>query len=252
MEPTNVRIQRVPEGRRGRITRTDGDTRGTSQHAVVAAPPRPVPVPGMRRKRRVAVALGGIEQFQEQPQAVRRRSKDGPNSVDAAEWIDPDDIRPNQRTGRMVRGHCSGCSLRRLQKVSREISDEHIYAAEYLRVRADVACLGFSAPPEGMPVNAMVYGPRLDFSNGAHARVRALDEFKRVWDTLRAQQQRMAAIILLENHSIPFWCDAERQRTGFKPNPQVELGKLVGMLDHLAKYLDADIDDAKQKGQMRI
>jgi len=258
MEATEVCVRRVPEGRRGRVTRTGHDNPAaiapSSGSGTVPAPrhqPVPGALPGSRRKRRVAVAHRASE-YQDPPQAVRRRSKDGgENQIDGGEWIDPDDIRPNQRTGRVIRGYWTMCMLRRLQRVSREIKEEHVHAADYLRTSADVARIGFSAPRDGMPVNALVYGPRLDFSKAAHSQCRAIDEFKRIWASLREQQQRMAAVILFQNHSVDFWCRAEETRTGQKPNSKIELGKLVGMMDHLAKFLDADIDAALQKGHMR-
>jgi hypothetical protein len=252
MEAEDVCIQRVPQGRRGRVSRPGQPTTDEQTGTVVAADsggtPRSKSVHRARGKRRLALALREPEA--EVPPVVRMR-RDGPNAVEKGEWKDPDDINPNRRTGRVIRGYWSGCTLRKIQRVSSQISDMHIHAAEYIRACYDIARFGFSAEQDGMPVTQIVHLPKLDFSRGAHAQAHAATEFRRIWSTLWPHQARMASAILLENRSVQAWCGLEEQRTGARPNDKVELGKLVGMMDQLAKFLDADIDDARQKGRLR-
>lgn len=252
----DVHITRVPQGRRGRRSRPGHEQStavvvGSSQGAVV--PARSKSLSRVRSKGRMATLAFGEP---EAPQLVRidktRRRDGGPNALDKSEWPDPDDVRPNQRTARSIRGFTRGCALRRIQKSgSREITDEHVRTAEYVRSRADVAVWGFSAERDGMPVTQLVYGPKLDFSAGCHAQARAIDEFKRVWNTLTDRQQRMLDVVVLQNYTIPVWCDYVEKRNGIRPSPPVELGKLVGMLDSLTQFLAADVDDAVQRQRMR-
>lgn len=251
----DVRITRVPQGRRGRRSRPGHEPStavvvGSSPGAIV--PARSKSVSRVRTKGRLALAFGEPEA----PQLVRidktRRRDGGPNALDKSEWPDPDDVRPNQRTARSIRGFTRGCALRRIQKSgSSEITEEHVRTAEYVRSRADIAVWGFSAERDGMPVTQLVYGPKLDFSAGCHAQARAIDEFKRVWNTLTERQQRMLVVVVLQNYTIPVWCRYEEKRCGVRPSPPVELGYLRGMMDSLSQFLAGDVEDAVQRQRMR-
>lgn len=245
-------VQRVPEGRRGHITRRGQQeiiSARTDVAVAVIEPSRSKSVSRTRGKRRLAVAIRDPEI--DAPPLVRMRSRDGENAVEKGEWTDPEDLRANQRTGRVIRGYWSSCALRKIQRTSREITDMHVRTAEWIRICFDAARVGFQAERDGMPVNQVVYLPKMDFSAGAHAQARALGEFRRIWRVLQEHQRRMLSVIVLRNHSVQFWCDAEQQRIGYRPNDKIELGKLVGMMDFLANYLDADVDDAVQNGRMR-
>jgi hypothetical protein len=79
------------------------------------------------------------------------------------EWADPDDLRPNQRSGRTISGFMSFCPLRwciRRHGARASFTLAHVEAADRLRLLFDGARLGFSGLRDWRPVQAAVYRPQ--------------------------------------------------------------------------------------------
>ena len=66
-------------------------------------------------------------------------------------WRDPDDITPNaRRTARAIAGFWAGCALRRMMHHHAgrsSIIEEHVIAADLLRLQVDAVLIGFFPRP---------------------------------------------------------------------------------------------------------
>lgn len=186
-------------------------------------------------------------------QEVRKARKGGgPTALQRSSWRDPDDTSPTAaRTARQVTGYRTFCPLRKMcNGRGSQVTEQHIYAADQLRRSADVAAIGFSAERDGMPVTSLVYGPKPGPSKAAHAQTAAWRDFRRATKIFTPDQMQMIFGIILSNWSIQHWCEAESDRTGRRLNPQVEMGKLLGILECLVGYYRTDIDQELANGKI--
>lgn len=199
-------------------------------------------------KRRLARALDDSV-----AEVRQHRKGGGPTALQRASWRDPDDVSPTaSRHARQVSGWMTYCPLRKMMHAGRgsQITEQHIHAADKLRQAADVAAIGFSAPRDGMPVNALVYGPKAGPSKAAEAQVAAYRDFKRATRLFTERQMAILSAVILGNWSIQHWCTEQTKRTGRNIAPGIEMGLLIGILESLAAYYRTDIDRDVSMGRV--
>ena len=173
------------------------------------------------------------------PPLVRQQaSQGGPTAVMRAEWRDPEDVRPNaQHRPREIVGYRTYCPLRRMARVQgSQITREHITAADLLRNAVDMAVIGSRGglDPGGL---GAVYGPLSGPSVAALRQSAAMREAQRAISRLAPSQRALLTAIVLLNRTLQSWCADPPGR-----NAQVEMGRLLGVLDVLADHYASDVD----------
>jgi hypothetical protein len=137
----------------------------------------------------------------EQPPAARIVNR----TVMKSEWVDPDDLRPNQRTGRTIPGHRAFCPLRWCIRRHGERSSftvEHVEAADRLRGLFDGARIGFAGLRDWRPVSALNYRPSTGPSATALRQLRCRTQFDRVWALFGTEAHAVLAAVVLKNLSV--------------------------------------------------
>jgi hypothetical protein len=109
-----------------------------------------------------------------------------------AEWADPEDVRPNVRSGRTVRGHRAydplrWCRARHGERSS--FTDLHIEAADRLRGCFDASRLGFSSIKDGRPIGSVQFRPSQGPTQAAVRQWQAARQFAAAW-SLCGEQDR--------------------------------------------------------------
>ena len=182
------------------------------------------------------------------PPAHRLESR-GAARVMKTEWVDPDDIRPTAaRTARHISGWRSYCPLRRMMSGrSSQITERHILAADMLRGQVDLAVIGRGA--REMIALQRGFGPVSGPSRNAIQQVWASVQARRALNRLSPSGRIMLTEIVLFNNSIQAWC-IMRAGGGRTPNKDVEMGRLLVILDILAEHYAGEIDEALARGAM--
>lgn len=175
----------------------------------------------------------------EGPPRARQIAGEGPTAVMRSAWRDPDDLNPNARNPREIKGWRRYCPLRRIAAGGGQVTWQHIAAADELRRIYDIAEIGWSGARDGTPVVALRYGPLLGPSAGAQDQERAGREMTRVRRRFAAKWDLIDTIIL-RNYPMQHWC---RLRAGRRP--QVEMGRLLEVLDELAEHFATEVERAK-------
>jgi hypothetical protein len=135
------------------------------------------------------------------PPEIRRIN----HSVLKDTWVDPDDLRPNVRTGRTVTGHRAFCPLRWCQKRHggrSSFNEEHVAAADRLRVAFDGARLGFAALKDWRPIQSIAYRPSMGPTATALRQLRCRRAFDRAWNLFDSPARRLLALVVLENLAV--------------------------------------------------
>jgi hypothetical protein len=180
------------------------------------------------------------------PPLVRQQaSQGGPTAVMRSQWRDPDDLRPNaQHRPREIDGYRTYCPLRRMSRSpGSQITPRHIAAADLLRSAVDMAVIG-SQGGYGLLGLGGLYGPLAGPSVGALRQSAAQREACRALTRLAPSQRALLTAIVLFNHSLQAWCAETTGR-----NPQVEMGRLLGVLDVLADHYAGELDQQRASGQ---
>jgi len=152
-------------------------------------------------------------------------------------WRDPDDIKPDARhKPREIDGYRTFCPLRRMARQPRsQISARHIAAADHLRTSVDLAVIGAASSRE--QVLRVAYGPLTGPSAAAMRQSKAMREVMRALGRVPPAQRPLLTAIVLLNWTLAAWCIAAPRR-----NPQVEMGRLLSVLDLLEEHFRAEID----------
>jgi hypothetical protein len=157
-----------------------------------------------------------------------------------ASWRDPDDFRPNARKGREISGWIAFDPLRLLARdPSSGVTDDHIRAADYLRLQAEIAMLGMAARDNILPIGAIVHLPKLGPAPAAVRSARASSELIRVIRRFSTEAWLMVQVIVLWNRTLTQWCH-DRERS-----IQTETGRLLAALDLLAEHFGTEIEKAR-------
>jgi hypothetical protein len=181
--------------------------------------------------------------YDDMPSATRRAAREGPVAVMRGEWVDPDDVRPTaSRTPRTINAWRSFCPLRRcMGHAGSSITVEHIAAADMFRALADGACIGFSAARDsGLPISSIRYRPMTGPGALAQQQERCSRRFKKVLALFEPEQLPMLVNILLANMTVRGWTMAQRA-AGMKVRADVEMRKLVAILDALVEHFQDDL-----------
>jgi hypothetical protein len=200
-----------------------------------------VPIRTLPKDATVHSWMRAVVTISDGPARVRQIHIGGAAAVMKAVWRDPEDNRTYVRRAREISGWRTFCPLRRMA-ASRgsQITDEHIVAADLVRECADLALIGFSSRAGAVPifVDAGGFGPRSGPAEAAIAQVYAMPALRRVVSRLTAGQQRMLAHFVLANRTMSEWCSV------VAGNAQVEMGRLLGMLDVLADLHNGEVETA--------
>lgn len=184
------------------------------------------------------------------PEAIRQQAKaGGPTAVMQSAWRDPDDVQPNSvRKAREISGYRTYCPLRRMaSKHGTRITPEHILAADYLRRAVDLAVIGAGGSREMIARNCG-FGPSGPPSEILLKQSTALREVVRALAHFAPAQRIMLTEIVLLNRSLFAWC--ARQAAIGRVNADVEMGKLIAMLEVLVEHFGAEIDEDIAAGRM--
>lgn len=164
-------------------------------------------------------------------------------SVDAAEWRDPDDLAPNRRTARVVRGYRSRDSVQTLQD-SGAINKSHARSARRFRRDYELGEIGLR------PSRDLAEAPS-GFASGngpSETRLLHLQEYRA---TIAALQPRLTEVVLsivINNETTQGY--AQRR----KRNQQAVVGYFLAALDRLTDYYakkDKDEADAARDPRPR-
>ena len=177
------------------------------------------------------------------PAGVRRAARQGATAVVAADWTDPDDIKPSAaHNARTVHGWRTYCPLRRMMvNAASGITAPHIHAADKLREAADLARLGYSTSYTGVVV-ALAAQPRAGASHAEMQRTQAQRTVTRALKLFTPEQGTMLWTIILQNQSLYTWA---RERN---LDPKVEKGRRLTILDLLVQHFESEIEDELRRG----
>lgn len=175
------------------------------------------------------------------PDRTRQLAGSGPTAVMKAHWRDPTDTVPNaSRRPRQVTGYRTYCPLRRMKAMrGSQITEAQIAAADVLRGKIDLAAIGASAVREE---GGTGYGPKLGPSALAILQAQASQDVKRVLARFAPVQRIMLTEIVLLNRSLAAWVATQSPPPPKRPlDPDVEMGKLLSILDVLVDHFDSDV-----------
>ena len=167
------------------------------------------------------------------PAPVRIHAAQGATAVMKTHWRDPDDVRPNaSRRPREVTGYRTFCPLRRMARLAgSQVSEAHIAAADAFRLMVDIATIGLTG--ERSDVHA-AFGPSAGPSINAVLQANAASEAAQLLRRFAPQQHGMLEMIVLRNRSLQAWCTDRAKATACPVSPDVEMGRLLSILDVLA------------------
>jgi hypothetical protein len=151
------------------------------------------------------------------------------------EWLDPDDLRPNVRTGRTVSGHRAYCPLRwclRRHGARSSFSKDHIVAADKLRGYFDGARLGYGGLMDWMPITAKLYRPMLGPDRRSLRQWQARRQFDRAWSLFDDPARAMLASVVLMNVAV----GPTAETLGITKAQATE--RLVAALERLCEHWD--------------
>jgi hypothetical protein len=153
-------------------------------------------------------------------------------------WRDPDDVRPNaQHRPREISGYRTYCPLRRMARAhGSQVTERHIAAADLLRAAVDLAVIGASGVLDLAGLGA-VFGPVNGPTRAALRQAAAMAEAQRALTRLAPSQRELLTAVVLFNCSLQTWCARPPGH-----NAQVEMGRLLGVLDVLADHYAGEID----------
>jgi hypothetical protein len=170
------------------------------------------------------------------PPRVRQVAGSGATAVMRSAWRDPTDISPNaSRRPREVQGFRVFCALRRARASGAAITDQHIIAADLLRVNVDLARLG--ASPLVMAAGANCTGPRAGPSASALRAARASTNVGRLFNSLDDAQATLLIAVVLQNIPVSRWCTLHEP----KLNRPTVMRALYEVLDLLVEYFDTEV-----------
>ena len=184
------------------------------------------------------------------PAAVDMTDRPDRHGVMRGEWVDPDDIRPSaRRTARTIAGWRTYCPLRRMRGGNNSgISEAHIIAADMLREAADVATLGYSSERPMLFVS-LTAQPRTGMTKADMARNTATRDLLRALRPFTRPQRYLLTAVILQNETLNAWCRRMNEDSEIRFDPAVEKGKLIAVLDVLAKFYDGEIRDDRMNGR---
>lgn len=176
------------------------------------------------------------------PARTRQIIGSGPTAVMKDHWRDPNDTTPNaSHRPREITGYRGYCPLRRMMaSKGSQITTAHVMAADRFRTQVDLAMIGCGGERDGEP-NHQGFGPHAGPSNGAILQATSSGAIKVALARFAASHLPMLIAIVLNNHSLHWWCAQSQARTGKTTPPDIEMGRLLTILDILADHYDTAI-----------
>lgn len=186
------------------------------------------------------------------PPRIRQVIGSGPTAVMAASWRDPLDIKPNaSRRPRRLTGFRRYCPLRRMiEGGSRQITEDHLRAADLFRADADLARVGRSRDLGDGDAIAQQPGPRTGPTESAVAQAQASVAVRETFARFPVAHAAMLVEIVLGNRSLHSWCAMLAEAADNAPVPAVEMGKLVSILDVLVDQYEFRIKIVRLLGEV--
>jgi hypothetical protein len=176
-----------------------------------------------------------------------------PAQVSIATWRDPVQIaHGSERQAREVRGYRRSDVLRRMKARGCRISDEHIAAAEKVRIAYEVATIGLTPGGLGIYAGAGIRhgsGPRGGLSAAQQFEVACWTNYRRVVRRIGPAQEEILVWVVLCNHDISSWCERIAQRTGRRVDRKIETGRLLALLDMLVEHYASEIAEDRLMGR---
>jgi hypothetical protein len=152
------------------------------------------------------------------------------------EWRDPMDTLPTaSRLPRTVSGFRAMCPLRKCRARHHDrcsFREEHILAADRLRLDFDGAVIGFSSLKDWRPVTDAHYRPATGPPATARKQWRCRREFDRAWNMLYADERPVVERVVLRNGLIG------ETASVLEITQRTMTQMLVGALDRLIKHYD--------------
>lgn len=174
------------------------------------------------------------------PPRIRQVTASGPTAVMRDAWRDPTDTTPNaSRRPREINGYRTYCPLRRMMaRNGSQVTRAHILAADFFRLQVDLAVIGCGGMLDGSAVG-QAYGPRAGPSAAQIQQAMAAAAVKRAFARFAPSHHTMLIEVVLRNRSLHAWCALAAQ--GKPLDPDIEMGRLLTILDILADHYDTDI-----------
>jgi hypothetical protein len=182
---------------------------------------------------------------------IRDRAGDGPTAVMRGTWRDPDDLNPQGRTPREVKGHRTFDPLRMMLRrhgLHSSVNVRHIWSADRLREAVDLATYGATGGSAWEAVGAG-FGPSMGPGAVALARLRAQGIVERVRCLYSPSESLLLDFVVLDNRSITSWCLRQHYTDAAKIRLQ-ETALLVTLLDRLEAHFAAEIDADLRAGRL--
>lgn len=162
-----------------------------------------------------------------------------PAKSSPAEWAGPDSP-ISQRVAKTVRGRKRCDGIGRLARTpGSAITSLHIQSCNIVKTSFDIAKIGMSS------------GSRLETNTGSGsgrpstgpnaAALKTLEhqrEITRLFECLGPAASVMLQFCVLENKPFTQWCATQADRAGNPANRQVQMGRLLGVLDRVAEFTD--------------
>lgn len=172
--------------------------------------------------------------------------------VMAADWTDPDDIKPNaSHVPRRISGWRTYCPLRRMM-VNRQsgVTAAHVMAADRLRESFDLARLGYTADRPLLFVS-LPPQPRAGLTGADRARCAAFRDRDRALRLFSPSQLRLLEAVVVRNVSLHAWCRDQSTRSA-RFDAAVEKGRLLAILEVLAVYYQGEIREDLDHGRRLV
>jgi len=174
--------------------------------------------------------------------AVTQRVADAealPRKSSPAEWADPDSP-TNQRVPKTVRGRKRCDEIGRLARTpGSAITALHIQSCNVVKTSFDIAKIGMSSGSR-LETNTGSGSGRPSTGPGAAAlkTLQYQQEIAKLFDHLGPAASVMLQFCVLENKPFTQWCAMQTDVNGNPANRQVEMGRLLGLLDRLTEFTD--------------
>jgi hypothetical protein len=184
----------------------------------------------------------------ESPPLIQRETQ----KVMKASWRDPTDTRPGVMASvREISGYRRLDPLRFCLKRHGNacgITERHIIAADLLRVAADGAAIGFSAPRDMLlPISSIQYRPSTGPDSQALHQQRCWRGFVRVSAIFSKEDLLLLIHVVILNWSVAKWVRV-LNLAGQRADARREMSRLIAALDRLVEHYDSGIDAAIGKG----
>jgi hypothetical protein len=120
-----------------------------------------------------------------------------------------------------------------------------------LREAVDLAALGYTAGRAELILIGLATSPqpRAGPSEAELARSQAARVVDRALRGFTNTQRAMITAVILRNLSLRAWVAMRIADTGLRFDPNVEKGRLLGILDQLAAHFDTEIEEQLARGQ---